>query len=177
MKNQTYYDILRVGRNCSPEALDAAYENLRDAIHLNPNFGEPYELQLVREAYETLIDPVRRLRYDTALQSQPAFSGAERRRSERQDWTGSISYCINQDHRWLNGRVEDISAIGVKLVAGEPIGKNQRVVIVCPNPAASAVQGRVSWSRLKEPLNQDLQYEAGVEFDVIVDDIQRRFDF
>lgn len=177
MKNQNYYDILRVSQKAAPSSIETAYQNLSDAIHLNPSFGEPHELELIREAYEVLRDPAQRAQYDNTLRPNPAFSGAERRRAERKTKDGSISFCVNQDHRWLDGRVQDVSTIGLKMLAHDPIGKNQRVVIVSPNPAAAAVQGRVSWSRLKEPLNQGFEYEAGIEFDVIVDDIQRRFDF
>lgn len=63
----TFYDILGLQRNATEEEIKSAYK--RKALEHHPDKGgNKEEFQRVKEAYETLIDPVKRQQYDNPHQ-------------------------------------------------------------------------------------------------------------
>jgi curved DNA-binding protein CbpA len=66
---QTYYEILGVAPDATPEEIRAAYRALVKQYHPDvnhdPDAGERFIA--IQQAYETLIDPDARARYDLAL--------------------------------------------------------------------------------------------------------------
>ena len=66
---QTYYEILGVAPDATPDEIRAAYRRLAKQYHpdvnSDPDAGERFIA--VQQAYETLSDPEARARYDLAL--------------------------------------------------------------------------------------------------------------
>jgi hypothetical protein len=58
-----YYELLGVSRNASADEIRSAYRALAKAMHPDAG-GTAGTFRLLREAYETLIDPGRRAEYD-----------------------------------------------------------------------------------------------------------------
>ncbi len=58
-----YYELLGVGRNASASEIKSAYRTLVKVMHPDAG-GTSGTFRLLREAYETLHDPVRRAAYD-----------------------------------------------------------------------------------------------------------------
>jgi hypothetical protein len=74
-----YYELLGVDRTASEAEIKSAYRSLARALHPDMG-GTAGTFRLLREAYETLSDPVRRAEYDNdAVQAQPT-PGPPRRR-------------------------------------------------------------------------------------------------
>jgi hypothetical protein len=75
-----YYELLGVDRTASEAEIKSAYRALARAMHPDMG-GTAGTFRLLREAYETLGDPVRRAEYDNdAGKAQPAAPGPARRR-------------------------------------------------------------------------------------------------
>jgi len=74
---QTCYDILGVAPDATPEEIRAAYRNLAKQYHpdVNPDPDAGERFIAIQQAYETLIDPEARARYDLALQQGGAGPG------------------------------------------------------------------------------------------------------
>jgi DnaJ-class molecular chaperone len=63
----THYDNLKVTRNAPPEVIRAAYKTLCQKFHPDRNPGNQDAAQvflIIRSAYETLSDPVKRKEHD-----------------------------------------------------------------------------------------------------------------
>lgn len=67
---ETYYDILGVRKDATPDEIRAVYRRLAKQYHpdINPDPNASERFILIQQAYETLIDPDARVRYDLALQ-------------------------------------------------------------------------------------------------------------
>ncbi|SFQ49066.1 DnaJ domain-containing protein [Amycolatopsis arida] len=63
MHGVDYYELLGVERDASPAEIKSAYRSLAKALHPDTG-GTAGTFRLLREAYETLADPVRRADYD-----------------------------------------------------------------------------------------------------------------
>lgn len=73
--DKTYYDILEINRNASPEIIKKAYTTLAKKYHPDLQegaFKKEYEekLKLINEAYEVLSDEEKKKVYDVELESQ-----------------------------------------------------------------------------------------------------------
>lgn len=66
---ETYYDILGISPEATSDEIRAAYRRLAKRYHpdVNPDPDASERFIAVRQAYETLIDPEARARYDLAL--------------------------------------------------------------------------------------------------------------
>src|SRR5882757_3453995 len=65
-----FYYILGTDANCSFDEIKEAYRKLSKKFHPDLNQNDAYfesRFREIQEAYETLIDPSRRLIYDAAL--------------------------------------------------------------------------------------------------------------
>lgn len=83
MRGEGYYDLLGVDRRASTAEIKSAYRQRARLAHPDAG-GSPDEFQALREAYEVLIDPVRRTAYDRALhRASTATSPARTRRPGR----------------------------------------------------------------------------------------------
>lgn len=176
-----YYELLRVSRTAPAEVIHAAYRTLMATLRKHPDLGgDTEEAYLINEAYEILSDPEKRTRYDAGLKRTPYAepqrkSGEERRRAPRRDIDAPVSYCLDHDERWYSARAKDLSTVGMRILAREPLKRGLTVVIACPNPTAQAVRGEVRWSRMFHPSVFERVYEAGVEFETTIPDIDKRF--
>ena len=72
MTQPTYYDILGISLSADTEIIDAAYQALTKKYKHNPNAA--HRLVQIRQAYETLSDPIKRADYDSWLQMNARFS-------------------------------------------------------------------------------------------------------
>ena len=61
---KSYYDVLGVDRNASPDAIKRAYRKLASLYHPDKEGGSKTKFQEVEEAYRTLGDPDKRQQYD-----------------------------------------------------------------------------------------------------------------
>lgn len=68
----TYYDVLQVRDDASPEVIHAAYRALAKRYHPDSG-GSEYMMKMLNRAYEVLSDPVARSEYDArrAGRSEP----------------------------------------------------------------------------------------------------------
>ncbi|NLB00200.1 MAG: J domain-containing protein [Methanomicrobiales archaeon] len=66
---ETHYDILGVSPDAAPDEIRAAYRKLAKQYHpdMNPDPDAGERFIAIQQAYETLIDPDARARYDLAL--------------------------------------------------------------------------------------------------------------
>ena len=64
MKIRTLYDVLHVSPDATPDVIKAAYAMLHRAAK---HGGDPAALRLLQDAYDTLIDPPSRARYDEKI--------------------------------------------------------------------------------------------------------------
>jgi curved DNA-binding protein CbpA len=68
-----YYVVLGVAEDASEETIRSAFRTLARRFHPDVGAGSsPAEFQRAREAYETLVDPERRRRYDRGLRASRA---------------------------------------------------------------------------------------------------------
>ncbi|HTP87348.1 MAG TPA: DnaJ domain-containing protein [Bryobacteraceae bacterium] len=77
-----YYDLLQINPRAEPEAVERVFRMLAARYEPGRETADPERLNLLREAYETLIDPQRRARYDAELEQGQAsplsiFQGKE----------------------------------------------------------------------------------------------------
>jgi len=78
-----YYDLLQINPRAETEAVERVYRILAARYQPdNSECGDPDRFRLLKEAYETLRDPVRRARYDAELEQGQAsplsiFQGKE----------------------------------------------------------------------------------------------------
>src|SRR3989338_2578995 len=114
---QTYYELLRVSQDAPQEVIHAAYRALMVSFPRHPDLGGDEETAVqINLAFETLSDPRKRARYDQELTSRhPQAPGkGERRRAERFDTEGTISYCLGHDNRWYVAHLKDLSSLGMR---------------------------------------------------------------
>ena len=65
-----YYAVLRIAEDADEETIRSAFRALARRYHPDVGAGcSPVEFQRAREAYETLVDPERRRRYDAQLRA------------------------------------------------------------------------------------------------------------
>ena len=67
--SKDYYDILGVGKNSTKEEIKKAYKKLAKKYHPDLNKSDPNakdKFIVIKEAYDTLIDPIKRKIYDEA---------------------------------------------------------------------------------------------------------------
>jgi curved DNA-binding protein CbpA len=66
MENNTLYDELELPRNCTFEEIKQQYRILAQTYHPDKAvFGDEKKFIRIKEAYETLIDPIKRSHYDS----------------------------------------------------------------------------------------------------------------
>ena len=173
MKN--YYEILKVDKKAPQEVIHAAYRTLMGKLKKHPDLGgDEEEAKLINQAYQVLRDPRSRSDYDNLAsggKNAPQEAGIERRRATRRPSSAVISFCFKHDYRWHSAMLRDISELGVKFKSHQPLIKGQEVTIAWTNNACQAVKGIVKWSRMFHPTVFERVYEAGVEFEQPVVDI------
>lgn len=183
-RNRTYYEVLQVSKEAAPEMIAAAYRTLMSKLKKHPDLGgDASEAALINEAYETLSDPAKRVRYDSTAGQTPSESGGvkaesddlvERRRVPRTSSNASVSYCVGHDTKWYPARVKDMSTLGVRIQSHQPIRNGDHIVIAPPNLASTAFHGTVRWTRMFHPSIFERVYEVGIEFSDQITDIEQR---
>ena len=76
----THYDNLKVTRNAPPEVIRAAYKTLCQKFHPDRNPGNKEAANtflIIRSAYETLSDPVKREEHDAWIAAAESKHHAE----------------------------------------------------------------------------------------------------
>ena len=74
----TYYDLLEIKPDASPEIVRAAYKAQAKKYHPDSqNTGDTEYMKKINEAYEVLSDPERRAAYDRDLKEGRAGTGQE----------------------------------------------------------------------------------------------------
>lgn len=76
-KHLTHYQILGLARTASEREIKIAYRKAARMSHPDRG-GDPAAFRQVTEAYEVLLDPVRRQRYDSSYGSAPAAGSGAR---------------------------------------------------------------------------------------------------
>jgi curved DNA-binding protein CbpA len=87
-----FYYILGVDVNCSLDEIKDAYRKLSKKFHPDLNPGDAYfesRFREVKEAFDTLSDPVKRIQYDASLKK---FRSAPGEHSERQSYGDTPKY-------------------------------------------------------------------------------------
>jgi len=102
---ETHYDILGLSPNAAPDEIRAAYRRLAKEYHPDinhdPDAGERFIA--IQQAYETLIDPDARARYDLALRGGIAgpHDPFQRYRPDGQTvWTQGFSWSGQTPTSW-----------------------------------------------------------------------------
>jgi molecular chaperone DnaJ len=90
--DKTYYDILEIGKEASPEEIKKAYRRLALKHHPDKNPGDPKSEERFKElaaAYHVLRDHERRKEYDAALSGgrRPPFEEFAGFGGDPHDWT------------------------------------------------------------------------------------------
>lgn len=67
MKKPTYYEVLGVPRDATPEQIKAAYREKRGALHPDREGGDAQGMSDLNAAHTTLSDPLARAKYDATL--------------------------------------------------------------------------------------------------------------
>lgn len=76
---KSYYDILGVDRQASPDTIKKAYRKLASLYHPDKEGGSKTKFQEVEEAYRTLSDPNKKAQYDNPSPfGQQGFGGFSR---------------------------------------------------------------------------------------------------
>lgn len=92
MNDKTLYSVLQVAANASAEVIDAAYRKQREALEPRAVSGDEdalMRLRALREAHQTLTNPMLRGRYDASLAHRATPANA---RSMRDDTAESPSW-------------------------------------------------------------------------------------
>lgn len=76
MKHKNYYEILEISENATSSEIKRAYYSLCKKYHPDVNPGTANLFCNINEAYETLIDPVKRKCYDESLK-EPETSNTQ----------------------------------------------------------------------------------------------------
>ncbi len=85
MSTETYYDLLGVTPDADTDQIRAAFRQLSMKIH--PDSGGTDALfRTVKEAYDTLSDPVRRQQYDDLLSSPAGMYGNDEQEYNAPGW-------------------------------------------------------------------------------------------
>ncbi len=129
-KEETYYDILGVGRNASDKDIRKAYLKGSMKFHpdKNPNdmHGEcKKRFVQIGEAYEVLSDPSKRLEYDRELEhGQYGRHKLRQRQGKEEDEFGSFDNYRQAFDEHVAGMSEEElnAAIGLASVVGSVIG-------------------------------------------------------
>lgn len=97
---QTYYEILCVAPDAAPDEIRAAYRRFAKQYHpdINPDPDANERFIAIQQAYETLIDPDARARYDLALRggagSAPHDPFQRYRPGGQAAWTPGFSWQV-----------------------------------------------------------------------------------
>lgn len=71
MKHPNHYDFLQISTNAEPETIHRVYRFLAVRFHPdNPETGDADKFHVLKQAYDVLSDPARRLEYDTACATE-----------------------------------------------------------------------------------------------------------
>ena len=91
-QKETYYDILQIAKNASPEVIRFVYQKLAQKYHPDRNGGSPEsqgKMKQINEAYKVLSDPIKRREYDQLIKEQERVNG--------NNLNNTYSYTSNND--------------------------------------------------------------------------------
>jgi len=101
--NKNLYDILEISSNASFEEIKAKYKSLAQQHHPDKG-GDPEFFKTIKNAYEILIDPVSRERYDTTGQ----FENLPNIRNQALDQLSRLFFSLVPN---INADVDDLIQI------------------------------------------------------------------
>ena len=94
-EKKTYYDVLNINKNASAEEIKHAYRKLIKLWHPDLHFGDENAVirtREINEAYEVLIDPVKKARYDEFLNLRNSFNPHDDWASDPMEYSDDVHY-------------------------------------------------------------------------------------
>ena len=126
MENNDLYDELELPRNCTFEEIKQQYRILAQTYHPDKAiFGDEKKFIRIKEAYETLIDPVKRQHYD----STGAYYEDTNINNEVQN---RLINMINHFTQQINPELDDL-ILKMKVDIYEAQGNTNKGIVDCNN--------------------------------------------
>lgn len=109
MKHKNYYEILEVSEDATPSQIKRAYYSLCKQYHpdINPKTGNLF--RNINEAYQTLIDPVKREEYDRSLRPEENATYSEQEETYSDFYYTNASYYQDLDKEPILHILKDFS--------------------------------------------------------------------
>ena len=126
MENNDLYDELELPRNCTFEEIKKQYRILAQTYHPDKAvFGDEKKFIRIKEAYETLIDPVKRSHYDS--------TGAYYEDTNISNEVGNrLSNMINHFTQQINPEIDDL-ILKMKVDIYEAQRNTNQAIVECNN--------------------------------------------
>jgi hypothetical protein len=167
-----HYEILRLGPQADEETIERVYRTLADRFHPDtPSTGDPETFLRVREAYETLSNPVKRAEYNALRQYN---RGLTRFRLQGREFFAGV---VGEQNRRLAAlcllyrqRVSTHESPGLTLLDLEQSTGCTREELT----SALWYLCEKKWAKLGESTEYSITAEG---FDVVEDKIEERFEF
>jgi len=166
---RNFYRLLHVQPEAPVEVIRSSFRALMKECRQHPDLGgSDTDAALLIEAYETLIDPIRRAGYDRELRNSdvkisrsPSVATEKntlmtQRTYGRMKKTGAIVYRANSKKN--SGQMVDLSPAGMRFLCGEELSVGSVIQISSPLLAATA-----SVSQCRKTRNGE-SYAVGVKF-------------
>lgn len=130
MKHKNYYEILNVPQDATPVQIKRAYYSLAKKYHPDVNPKMAHLFCNINEAYETLIDPVKRSSYDAILNNPEDTFKEEStfKQSESDYYYSNAKYYQNIDNEPLFYILKDFNKYKMENI-WSAIGKRNLIVL------------------------------------------------
>ena len=94
-EKKTYYDVLNISADASAEEIKQAYRDLIKRWHPDLHPGDEsaaIKAREINEAYEVLIDPIKKSRYDAYLSLRKSFNSPDNSDSNPMAYSDEVHY-------------------------------------------------------------------------------------
>lgn len=112
-KFRTHYDNLGVSRNADPAVIKAAYKALAQKYHPDRNPNNPDAeriIKIINEAYQVLIDPIRRAEHDRWIDEQERQDEQQDNQKAAKQNQPFYQKDDNKNHRYNNKEINKDNA-------------------------------------------------------------------